>query len=242
MADKQPRTITLIEQQHALDAYLDSLLAEATEPEPAPAPEAPPVALQVVEPASAEADEIGTPVVEAPAVAPPPAPEQARQSEPRPEWAEGRFQCLIFRVQGLKLAVPLARLNGILPWDDGLTRMPGHAPHFLGLMQAHGETVRVVDTAAVVMPPDRRPPAIGDGGRATPSHVILVGQRRWGLTCDGLADTITLEPDEVHWRSRRGKRPWLAGTVIEQMCALLEVDALVRILERQTPPVDDASD
>ncbi len=238
MAEER-KTITLVEQQHALDAYLDSLLAEATEPEPAPAPEAPPVALQVVEPASAEADEIGTPVVEAPAVAPPPAPEQARQSEPRPEWAEGRFQCLIFRVLGLKLAVPLARLNGILPWDEDLTRMPGHAPHFLGLMKAHGETVQVVDTARIVMPADRQPPAIGEQERPLPSHVILVGQRRWGLACDGLSDTITLEPDEVHWRSRRGKRPWLAGTVIEQMCALLDVDALVRLLEQKTPSLDE---
>ena len=238
---EEHRTITLVEQQHALDAYLDSLLAEATEPAPEPdRHEAPPVALQVVEPASPEIIESEAPVVEAPAVAPPPVPEEAPQSEPRPEWAEGRFQCLIFRVLGLRLAVPLARLNGILPWDEALTRMPGHAPHFLGLTKAHGETVQVVDTARMVMPADRQPPAIGKQGRAQPSHVILVGQRRWGLVCDGLEDTLTLEPDEVHWRSRRGKRPWLAGTVIEQMCALLDVDALVQLLEQQTPPLDEA--
>ncbi|RMG56698.1 MAG: chemotaxis protein CheW [Gammaproteobacteria bacterium] len=234
--ERKAPPITLVEQHHALDAYLDSLLAEATEPV-AETPE-PAVALQVVvdQPAPVEA-----PAEPALSEVAHPAPEAVPRPEPatRPDWAEGRFQCLIFHVQGLKLAVPLARLNGILPWDEDITRLPGRAPHLVGLVKSHGETVRVVDTTRLVLPPDRQPPAIGEAGREAPSHIILVGQRRWGLSCDGLADTVTLEPDAVHWRGSRGKRPWLAGTVIDHMCALLDTDAFVDILEHDTPALDE---
>jgi len=44
---------------------------------------------------------------------------------------------------------------------------------------------------------------------------------------------VRLEPDQVKWRSQQGKRKWLAGTVIEHMCALVHVDTLVEILESE---------
>jgi purine-binding chemotaxis protein CheW len=41
---------------------------------------------------------------------------------------------------------------------------------------------------------------------------------------------ISLRPEDVKWRGSQGRRPWLAGTVIQQMCALLEVDAFLEQL------------
>jgi len=44
---------------------------------------------------------------------------------------------------------------------------------------------------------------------------------------------VRISPDQVKWRSTQGKRPWLAGTVIEHMCALIHVDSLVALLESE---------
>ena len=41
-----------------------------------------------------------------------------------PEWAESRFQCLLFKVSGLSLAVPLVKLNSVIPWNEEITKTP----------------------------------------------------------------------------------------------------------------------
>src|SRR5690606_15264011 len=53
----------------------------------------------------------------------------------RPEWAQQRFECLLFSVAGLKLAVPLVCLGGIhaVQNADELTPLPGMPDWFVGL-------------------------------------------------------------------------------------------------------------
>jgi purine-binding chemotaxis protein CheW len=41
---------------------------------------------------------------------------------------------------------------------------------------------------------------------------------------------ITLVPEDVKWRSDRSKRPWLAGTVKDHMCALLDIPRIGQLL------------
>jgi len=221
---------TLIDQQDAINAYLDSLLAEATEPEleaRTVTRESVVVALHPAiegpQPKNAVSEALETVVDTEETV--------AEVVSEVPEWAGQRFQCLVFTVHGLKLAVPLEGLNGILTWSEDILPMPGHAPHFLGLLKTHDATVKVVDPALLVMPEGRTPPAIGQEGRETPGNIILISRKRWGLAADSVSETMTLNPDEVRWRTVRGKRKWLAGTVIEHMCALLDVEEFARILE-----------
>jgi len=35
----------------------------------------------------------------------------------------------------------------------------------------------------------------------------------------------------IKWRGEGSKRPWLAGTVIAEMCALIDVPGLLSLLE-----------
>ena len=55
---------------------------------------------------------------------------------------------------------------------------------------------------------------------------MVIDEGRWALACSKLGDVIELEPEQVKWRTDAGKRRWLAGTAIELMCALLDIDAL----------------
>ncbi len=148
-----------------------------------------------------------------------------------PEWAQKRFPCLIFAVAGLRLAVPLIKLTGVVPLAESLTTFPGEAPWLLGLTRYRGQSVRVVDTAEIVLPEDRRLARVKSAEPA-PGFLVVIGKGRWGLACDAVSETLPLETDDVKWRSERGKRLWLAGTVRDKLCALLDVDALVARLDR----------
>jgi purine-binding chemotaxis protein CheW len=54
----------------------------------------------------------------------------------------------------------------------------------------------------------------------------------WGLACERIVTTAVLKPDDVKWREANGKRPWLAGMVKEKMCALINVQQLIAMLEQ----------
>lgn len=226
--------LVMLDQQLALGAYLNALLTPApgveTAPEPQPQPEV------RAEPAPAP-PATPSPAPAVPEVGPAPVAEVAAQpaATAQPDWAEGEFQCLLFQVAGLTLAVPLARLSGVAPWDDAaLTEMPNHSPWFLGLREHHGLRARLVDVAAIVLPPTQYAQlAPADSGRL--GKVVMIDDNRWGLACDAVGDVITLSRDDVKWRTGKGRRPWLAGTVIEHMCALLDTDALARMLGEAGP-------
>jgi purine-binding chemotaxis protein CheW len=98
----------------------------------------------------------------------------------------------------------------------------------MGLLPVKGYNVRTIDAAQVVMP-ERYTPELREQYR----YVISLHGSDWGLAVDGVADSVILQPDDVRWRSQRGKRPWLAGTVVDRMCALLDVAQLVWMFENQ---------
>ncbi len=206
---------TLLEQQLALGAYLDALLTGSEAPveqgvEPPEKPQARVSAAPGSEPAQAS-DTTGSVI---------------------PVWAETRFQALLFEVAGLTLAVPLAKLKGVVPNTQGLSEMPGHSPLFLGVTPYQGVQSKVVDTARFVLPKDRAAP-LETGIAERSAHLVVIDEGRWALACSKIGDVIELEPAQVKWRTAAGKRLWLAGTVIELMCALLDIDELTQALSHE---------
>lgn len=225
------KTGALLDQQLALSAYFEALLGDPpVRPVEVAAPEPVAVAVPVVAPAPVAIVAASLPPVPVAPLVPvqEPVPASQAQADGRPDWAAAEFQSLLFQVAGLTLAVPLAKLNGVLPLDlNEVTPMPGHSALFLGLIDHLGQQVRVVDTAQVVLPPERLAQA---GDPPAVSHLVLIGEGRWGLAASGIGQVISLHADDVKWRGSLGKRPWLAGTVIRHMCALLEVDAFLDLL------------
>ena len=190
----------VLDQQLALSTYIEALLDEPI----------------VIEP---------EPIVQAVSVA---ATHEA-VADGLPEWASSRFQVLLFEVAGLTLAVPLVKLKGVVPNDQGCTSMPGHSPLFPGVVPYQGQQSKVVDTARFLLPADRSAQLSEDAGERM-QHLIMIDGGRWALACSRIGDVIELGSDDVKWRGRNGKRLWLAGTVIERMCALLDIDQLTREL------------
>jgi len=246
---RRPRP-TALAPQEAVQEYLNTLLQEATaaaiETEmvvPVEAKVAPPlpiatrprvataVASKPVAPVVPAAPADGAPTAEW-VVAASAIPPSDGWKEGRPSWAQQRFECLLFKVSGLMLAVPLVELGGVLKLDQELTPLFGQPDWFLGLLPSKTEgTVKVIDTARWVMPE-----RYNEAERSSLKYVVMMESSEWGMACHEVADAITLEPHQVNWRSDRGRRPWLAGTVIEHMCAIMDVAALVRLLAEQNQP------
>ena len=149
-----------------------------------------------------------------------------------PAWATEPFQILLFEVAGIKLAVPLIELCGVIEWTDTVTEMPGHADFYMGILQHLGNKIAVIDTARMVLPPHKLSQLAGDDPRERVNHIVLIDDYRWGLACDSIGEVITLKPDEVKWRTSKTTRGWLAGTVIEHMCALLNSEGFASMLEK----------
>ncbi|MDF0749069.1 chemotaxis protein CheW [Marinobacter sp. 71-i] len=236
----------------AIASYLDELLHTATdgalqeEPEP-PKPVArertrvaPPPARVVARTAAkteVETRKPVTPVAEkAPEVKPPPIEQKQAADIPsppepeppgRPEWSDKPFECLIFTVAGLQLAVPLILLGAIHRIEEPVKPIPGSPRWYMGMRPDRDHNLRVVDTAEWIMA-GRAPADARDNYR----FVIRLDSSEWGLACDDVAQSFTLKPDEVRWRTARSKRPWLAGTVVDHMCALVDVKTMADLLVR----------
>lgn len=151
-------------------------------------------------------------------------------SSDSPDWAASPFQCLLFNVGGLSLAVPLVKLNGVIPWSDKVVETPNQTDWYLGVLMNHGNKVQVIDTAVMVLPEKHRLDMPKDPAERL-SHILLVDDQKWGLSCDSIGEVVTLVKDDVKWRSNKTKRPWLLGTAIEQMCAVVDTEAFAEMLE-----------
>jgi purine-binding chemotaxis protein CheW len=210
-------------------------VVEAPEAVLAPVSTLAPLLQTLVVPAIEEPAALLTPVIEAPQAlvlpvvevhlppsnTPPPV-----ESDGRPSWAAEPFECLLFDVAGLTLAVPLVCLGSIYSLaGHELTPLFGQPEWFLGILPSQAGNLKVLDTARWVMPDRYR-----DDFRQGLQYVISVQGYEWGLAVHQVSRSLRLDPNEIKWRSHRGQRPWLAGTVIEHMCALLDVASLAELI------------
>lgn len=146
----------------------------------------------------------------------------------RPAWAQQRFECLLFTVGGLTLAVPLVELGTIYQLNDEITPIFGQVDWLMGLLPVNGANIRTINTAKVVMPERYK-----EDMQAQYRFVITLNGVDWGLAVDAVSTAIKIQPEDVRWRSERSARAWLAGTVVEHMCALLDVSQLTKMFVAQ---------
>ena len=171
---------------------------------------------------TAIADPVQIATVEESAVAPAP------EALEKVAWSDAPFECLLFDVAGLTLAVPLAALGSIYSFKPSeLTPIFAQPDWFIGILSAPSGNLKVLETARWVMP-ERYTADM----RKDLNYVISINGFDWGLAVHQVRNSIRLEPHQVKWRTQRGQRAWLAGTVIEHMCALLDVEVLAKLISQ----------
>ncbi|WP_065978758.1 chemotaxis protein CheW [Pseudoalteromonas lipolytica] len=149
-------------------------------------------------------------------------------SERQEDYFDGEFQALFFEVAGLTLAVPLKALGGIHQLAE-VNQLFGKPKWFKGVMLNRDEKLNVVDTARWVMP-EKYNEKLEQS--LDYQYLITLGDSQWGLLAEKLVNNITLRKEDVKWRAKSGKRPWLTGVIKEKMCALIDVENLYQLLEQ----------
>lgn len=139
-----------------------------------------------------------------------------------------RFQALFLNIAGLNLAVPLVELGGIHKLGE-VSAIQRDPDWYMGIMIKHDEKINCVDTAKWVMP-DKLTPELA--AKLDYQYVVMLGDSRWGLTCESLVNTVELTKQDIKWSQGARKRAWMAGLVKEKMCVMLDVPALVAMLDK----------
>lgn len=142
-----------------------------------------------------------------------------------PDWSQHEFQALFFKVDKLILAAPLTDLLRTIKIDKSPTPIPGQPSWFMGLLDTHDQRIGVLDTGQLIFGKSKGQQRDLE---AQPFETILITHDgRWGLACDEILSIGKLEPEKVRWRTLRKKRPWLIGTVIEELTAVIDLNQLV---------------
>jgi purine-binding chemotaxis protein CheW len=137
---------------------------------------------------------------------------------------------LKFRTAGLNLAIPLEKVAGEITWSSDIVPVAESPAWLLGQRQYDDRTVQIIDTAMFIIPKARRD-AMPSASRSRYQHIIVIGNGRWGLACEKRDGQIALDTKEVNWRTEQGTRPWLAGTLTKDRCALLDAEAMGKLLD-----------
>jgi purine-binding chemotaxis protein CheW len=150
------------------------------------------------------------------------------KSEPLvPVWQnispEKEFPALFFTISGITFAVPLTDLGGIHQLQK-VTPLFGKPEWFAGVMTHRDTQLNAVDGTRWFMP--------NQINSEDYQYLVMLGETQWGIECHKLIGTETLHYDQIKWRDKPGKRPWLAGMVKEKMCALLHVQELLTLLQQ----------
>lgn len=228
---------SIVHQQLALDVYLQTLLDDVPEADDAGIVKKQPVAAaeQLIKPAN---DRPAVAVTSIKDVTPkalvatrktklvePENPAKLQALSVMPEWARYEFQALFFKVDKLILATPLIELSRTIKIDRKSTKIPGQPSWFLGLLDEHDSRIGVLDTRQLIFGKSHGQQAKLD--EYPFGHILITQDKKWGLVCDEILSIGKVRPDGVRWRTARQKKPWLIGTVIDELTAIIDVKQLV---------------
>lgn len=143
-----------------------------------------------------------------------------------PDWGMQAFQAMVFKVGELSLAIALTELAGVIEWRPA-TAASGL---YLGDYQHDDQSVSVVDIARLIFAENRFDDLIKTEASQRVTRIILMNNAKWGLACDAVYEVITIQPTRVNWRSTRTHRQWLAGTLLDEMIVVLDIESTAKIL------------
>ncbi len=227
----------VLQQQLALDVYLQNLLEEIPgdtsrdnshpEPEPEPEPALAVTAEPIIPESRGPAASLRQSAVPGQSAVSGKASvvEQNRALAVMPAWAQKEFLALFFRVGKLLLATPLCDLQHMRKMPEKLGRVPGQSSWFLGLMEDQGRQVGILDTGQLLFASHRG--AVQNCQSRDYARILVVHGKKWALACDEVLSISRLPSEKVRWRTRRQNRPWLIGTLTEELIAVIDIDQLL---------------
>lgn len=142
-----------------------------------------------------------------------------------PEWTQHEFHALFFKVDTLVLAAPLTELLRTIKIEQAPTKIPRQPSWFMGLLDTQDQRVGVLDTGQLVF--GKTKGQLRNLEKMPFKNILIIHDGKWGLACDEILSIGKVQPEKIRWRTMRQKRPWLVGTVIEELTAIIDVSRLV---------------
>jgi purine-binding chemotaxis protein CheW len=158
---------------------------------------------------------------------------------PEPDVGNGSQAVKLFCLEmaGLKLAIPENQFGGIIDFPGTGQLSKTESRYLLGIFTHDGTQTKIINTPLLIIPQKYQQfygnDAAGRDHASRLKKVLLLDDGAWGLACDAAGEAITVPDDDIHWRTAKAKRIWLAGTAIKQKCAILAVDGLLNSVEKQ---------
>lgn len=137
------------------------------------------------------------------------------------------LNCIIVQLQGLNLAIPVDQVEGASSMDSLTLELETAHDWILGTYSSLGQETSVVDTGQWIMP-----------GRCDPSNaryeeVLIIKGRKWALACDTLVKSLRMSNNDIVLSRDQSARPWLLGTNMKERCAILDIAAMVQLLDAE---------
>lgn len=136
------------------------------------------------------------------------------------------LECQIVKVNGKRLALPLASIANIIPCPDKVWLDADKHNCVIGLMPYEDMAVDVVPIS-FLMNPDGREDTTLESIKDKGDTIVILKDSEIGLACDEAAETILLNKESICWRGEESKRKWLAGTIKEEDLALLDTEEII---------------
>ena len=176
-----------------------------------------------------------------------------QQSNEQPEGVQALWQrlpnkmfpALLFDIAGVSVAAPLAELGGIHSYVP-LQHIVGRPSWYAGYVEIKGQGINCIDGAKWLLLDTHLDkmagslhlnsttdvmPDISYQPHNEYQYIVMLHESNWGIACHNLRDTILIDKDDVNWRDTNVKRPWLAGLIKQQMCAMLDTLQLTDMLD-----------
>ncbi len=212
----------LAAENQALDLYLDSLYDDTgrqDEPDPSPVVSLIPGGAGAAPAVASAADDMI------------PGPERDKVTpfvRKKNQSQLNLMRVLLFNLCGLKMAILMDDLDDVVEWPEQLVSAPESMPLYIGLLQENGQCIPVIDLARLILPARLR----DQKSSLACQRILLIGNRCWGLACNGVSEVVSVESSAVNWRTERTSRKWLAGTIGSYGSALLDAGALEGLLKQ----------
>ena len=131
------------------------------------------------------------------------------------------LQCLLVKMYGVKLALPVKFLQGAHDLSSMNLELSAEADWILGSYVESGKLVRVVDTGMWMIPERYEP------DKAAYTELVKFRDAGWAVTIDSMIGAQEIEEDLITWNNNPQSRPWLLGTCMKHQCAVVNVPALL---------------
>lgn len=142
-----------------------------------------------------------------------------------PAWARNEFQALYFRIANFVLAVPLIELSRTLELTGkNINKIPGQAYWCMGLIEDQTRQIKVVDVNALIE--NQHHGRSLQHSQLSRQNLLISAQGDFGITCDEVLSIGKLAPDMVRWCARRQSKPWMIGTIIDELTIILDLQQI----------------